>query len=93
MGREQDGRRVGGRGAHLSPWIHQEYTFRHRNACKTPAESRQEYRTSRKEYTEPCKTRRMWVLGGQTGVLVGQDLPSAGGGTEAGSDPHMGATL
>ena len=54
------------------------------NACKTPAESRQEYRTSRKEYTEPCKTHRMWVLGAQTGVLVGQDLPSAGGGTEAG---------
>jgi len=27
---EQDGRGVGGHGIHLSPWIHQEYTFRHR---------------------------------------------------------------
>ena len=38
--REQDGRGVGGRGEHLSPRIHQEYTFRHRSACRTPAESR-----------------------------------------------------
>ena len=29
---EQDGRGVGGRGVHLSPQIHQEYTFRHRRA-------------------------------------------------------------
>ena len=56
MGREQDGRGVGGHGAHLSPWIQQEYTFRHRNACRTPAESGQEDLTSRKEYIEPCKT-------------------------------------
>ena len=54
--REQDGRGVGGRGVHLSPQIHQEYTFRHRSACRTPAESRQEYLTSGKEYIEPCKT-------------------------------------
>ena len=33
------------------------YTFRHRRACRTPAESRQEYLTSRKEYIDPCKTR------------------------------------
>ena len=39
------------------------------------------------------KVSRMKELGGKTGVLVGQDLPSAGGGTEAGSDPHTGATL
>ena len=26
--REQDGGGVGGCGVHLSPWIHQEYTFR-----------------------------------------------------------------
>ena len=26
---EQDGGGVGERGVHLSPWIHQEYTFRH----------------------------------------------------------------
>ena len=54
---EQDGGGVGGCGIHLSPWIHQEYTFRHRSACKTPAESRQEYLTSGKEHIEPCKTR------------------------------------
>ena len=35
-----NGRGVGGRGIHLSPRMHQEYTFRHRNACRTPAESR-----------------------------------------------------
>ena len=54
--REQDGRGVGGRGEHLSPRIHQEYTFRHRSACRTPAESKQEYLTSGKEYIEPRKT-------------------------------------
>ena len=54
MGGEQDGRRVGGCGVHLSPRIHQEYTFRHRSACRTPAERRQEYLT-RKDYTEPGK--------------------------------------
>ena len=46
---EQDGGGVGGYGAHLSPWIHQDYTFRHRSACRTPAESRQEYLSSTKE--------------------------------------------
>jgi len=54
--RKQDGGGVGGRGVHLSPCIHQEYTFRHRSACRTSAESRQEYLTSRKEYIEPCTT-------------------------------------
>ena len=48
--REQDGRGVGGCGVHLSSQIHQEYTFRHRSACRTPAESQQEYLTSGKEY-------------------------------------------
>ena len=57
-GGEQDGRGVGGRGVHLSSRIHQEYTFRHRSACRTPAESRQEYLTSRKEYIEPHKTQQ-----------------------------------
>ena len=37
------------------PQKHQEYTFRHRSACRTPAESRQAYLTSGKEYIEPCK--------------------------------------
>ena len=39
---EQGGGGVGGRGVRLSPWIHQEYTFRLRKR----AESRQEYLTS-----------------------------------------------
>ena len=54
--REKDGRGVGGHGVYLSPWIHQEYTFRHRSACTTAAESGQEYLTSGKKYTEPCTT-------------------------------------
>jgi len=55
--REQYGGGVGGCGVHLSLWINQEYTFRHRSACKIPAENGQEYLTSGKEYIEPCKTR------------------------------------
>ena len=54
---EQDGGGAGGCGVHLSPWIHQEDTFRHRSACRTPAENRQEYLTSGKEYIDPHKTR------------------------------------
>ena len=53
---EQDGRGIGGHGVHLSPWIKQEHTFRHRSASR-PAESGQEYLTSGKEYIEPRKTR------------------------------------
>ena len=53
---EQDGGGVSGRGVHLFPWIHQEYTFRHRSARRIPAESRQEYLTSGKEYIESRKT-------------------------------------
>ena len=53
---EQDGGGLGGQGVHLSPRIHEEYPFRHRNACRTPAKSRQEYLTSGKEYIEPHKT-------------------------------------
>ena len=37
---EQDGGGLGGQGVHLSPRIHEEYPFRHRNACRTPAKSR-----------------------------------------------------
>ena len=37
---EQDGGGVRGCGVYLSTWIRQEYTFRHRSACRTPAESR-----------------------------------------------------
>jgi len=50
---EQDGRGVGGCGVDLSPRIHQEYTLRHRSACRTPDESRQEYLTRGKEYIQP----------------------------------------
>jgi len=80
-GREQDGEGAGGRGVHRSPWIRQEHSFKQRSACRTPAESGQEYLTSRKEYIASLKTRRMKELGGKTGVL-GLGLPSAGGGTE-----------
>ena len=54
---EQDGGGVGGHGVHLSPQTHQKYTFRHRSACRTPAESREEYLTSGKEYIDLHKTR------------------------------------
>ena len=32
-------------------------------------------------------------LGGKTGVLVGLNVPLAGGELEQGSDPHIGATV
>ena len=54
--REQDSREVGGSGLHLSPQIYQKNIFRHRSACRTAAESGQEDLTSRKEFTEPCKS-------------------------------------
>ena len=74
---------------HLSPRIHQEYNFRHRSEYRTPSKNRQECLTSGKEYIEPHKTRQDKQLGGKTGVLVGLDLPLAGGGTEAGvQSPH-----
>ena len=48
-------------------WVDVEHVFLHgyirntpsdnRSACRTPAESRQEYLTSGKEYIESCKTR------------------------------------
>ena len=47
VGGEQDGGGLGGRGVHLSPRIHQEYTFRRGSACRTPAESGQWKRTYR----------------------------------------------
>ena len=81
---EQDGGGVGGHGVHLSSQIHQEYTFRHRSACRTPAESGQEYPTNGKEYTEPRKSRSDEGTTGKTGELVGMDLPSASRGAEAG---------
>ena len=47
---------VGGHGVHLSSRTPQEDTFRHRSACRTPAENREEYLTSGKEYIDPRKT-------------------------------------
>ena len=55
-GGEQDGRGVGGREVHLSSWTHQECTFRHRSACRTPAENGQEDLPSGKEHIDPRKT-------------------------------------
>ena len=81
---EQDGRGVGGCGVHLSPQIHQEYTFRHRSACRTPADSEQECLTRGREYIDPRKTREEEGTRGKTGVLVGLKLPSSGGGNETG---------
>ena len=49
--------RTAGHGVHLSPRIHQEYIFRHRSACRTLAESGQEYLTRGQEYIESCKSR------------------------------------
>ena len=55
-GREQDGGGVDGCEIYLSPQIHQEHNFRNGSACRTPAESGQEYLTSGKEYIDPRKT-------------------------------------
>ena len=73
-GGEKDGGGIGGRGVHLSPQIHQEYTFRHRSACRKPAESGQEYLTRGKDYIDHAKLSRMKELGEKTGVRVGLDL-------------------
>ena len=48
------------------------------NTCRIPAESRQEYLTSGKEYIDPHKLGRTKELEGKTGVLVGLDVCSAG---------------
>ena len=54
---------------YISPQIHQECTFRHRSACRTPAESGQKYVTSGKEYVEPCKLGRMKKVGRGNGSV------------------------
>ena len=82
-----DGGGVDRQGVHLSLWMHQEYTFRHRSACRTPVESGQEYLTSGKEYIEPCKTQQDKRTRGKTGELVGLDLR---GELKQGSDPTLG---
>ena len=57
---EQDRGGVGGCGVHLSPWIHQEYTFRHRSSCRTPADSRHEYLTRFDPWVRKFPWRRKW---------------------------------
>ena len=90
----QDGRGVGGCGVHLSPRIQQEYTFRHRSACRTPAESGQEYLTSRKESIDPRKTWEDEGTREKSMSVVGLDLPSVDEGTKAGiRSPHQGSCL
>ena len=84
LGEEQDDRGVGGHGVHHSPRIRQEYTFRHRSACRTPAESGQEFLTTGKEYIKPRKTQQDEGTRGKTEVLVGLDLPLVGGRIKTG---------
>ena len=72
---EENGRGVGGHGVYLSPWIHQEYTFRPRSACRTPAESGQECLTRGKNIQNHAKLHKTEELGGETGVLLRQDMP------------------
>ena len=88
--REQEDGGAGEHGAQLSPQTHQECTS-NRSAHRIPAGSGQEYLTSGEE---PRKTRQDEGSSGETGVLVGLRLPSAGGGTEAGvQSPHQGNYL
>ena len=66
------------RGVHLSPWYTRKYTLAYRNACRTPAESGQEYLTRGKEYIEPHKT---WSDEGTKGEnrRVSRTGPALGG--------------
>ena len=92
--RDQDGRGVGGRGISLSSWIHLEYTFRHRSASEHQLRADRSTWPVEKNIQNHAKLSRMKELGRKTGVLVGQKLPSAGGGTEAGVwSPHWGNCL
>ena len=76
---------------YISPWTHQEYTFRHRGAPRTPAETDRSTWPVGKNTQNHAKLSRMKELGGETGVLLGLDLPWAGGGAEAGvQSPHRG---
>ena len=86
--REQDGS-----GVHLSPQIHQEYTFRHRSACRTPAENGQEYLTSGKEYIDPRKTGEEEGTRGKHRSVSRTGPALGGGGTEAGVQPPRGANV
>ena len=80
-----------------------EYIPFHRYIRNTPSDtevhaehhlSQKEYLTNEKEYMNHTKLHKMKELRGKTGVLVGLDLPSAGGRTEAGvRSPHWGNCL
>ena len=64
------------------------------SACRTPAEGGQGHLTSRKDVENHAKPHRMKELGGKTGVLLGMDLPSVGGRTEARvQSPHRSSCL
>ena len=65
-------RGIAGCGIHLSPRIQQEYNFRHRNACRIPAESGQEYMTSRKECIDPriSQGQALSLYSGSTGSKI-----------------------
>ena len=60
----------------------QEYTFRHRSVCGTPAESGQEYLTGRKGCIDSCKTQQEEGTRGKNSS-VSRTGPLAGGGAEA----------
>ena len=64
-----------------------------RSARRTPAESRQEYLTSGKEYIDPQKLGRKKKLGGETGVLLGWTCAWRVGELKQESNPHIGATV
>lgn len=73
------------RGVRLSPRTRQEYSSRHRRACRAPAESHQEGLSSGKECTQNhTELGGAKDLAGGAGVSVGPDLPTASRGTEAG---------
>ena len=78
LGEEQDDRGAGGHGVRRSPRTQQVYAFRHRSACRTPAESRQEYLTTGKEYIKPHKTQHDEGTGGKNRSVSGTG-PTLGG--------------
>ena len=54
---EQDDEGVGRLGVHLSPWIHEENTFRHKRRAEYQLRADSQYLTSRKEYTDMQNSR------------------------------------
>jgi len=95
MGRYKNGRGVGGHGVCLSPQMHQEYSFRHKSACRTPAESGQEDLTSGKEYIEHTKLSRMKGLGEKNRSVsrTGPALSRWGHFNAGVKSPHQGNCL